>query len=68
MRTLCYRCRDSYELAGYRCKWTGNKQKSACDLCGRPGVDYNILKKGAAQHGKQNHKAKRPGTSENVSK
>ena len=53
MRTLCYRCRDSYEFAGYRCRWTGNKQKSACDLCGRPGVDYNVTRKGGERRGKE---------------
>lgn len=64
MRTLCYRCKDNYELAGYRCKWTGNKTKAACDLCGRPGMDYNVsAKRGGARHGQ---KVRQSGTPKNI--
>lgn len=66
MRTLCQRCRDSYEAAGYRCKWTGNKMKSSCDLCGRPGVDYNINKRGGEKRG-ADKKVRNGRTSENLS-
>ena len=39
--TLCYRCRDSYEAAGYGLIFTGNYIKESCDYCGCAfGYDY----------------------------
>ena len=39
--TLCYRCRDNYEIAGYRLIFTGNHIKEPCDFCSSSfGLDY----------------------------
>lgn len=44
--TLCYRCRDNYETAGYRLVFTGNYIKEPCDYCSSSyGYDY-ILEDG----------------------
>ena len=43
-RTLCHRCRRAYEESGYTLQRTGNRIKSACDICGRDGFDYEIKK------------------------
>ena len=41
--TLCYRCRDNYEAAGYRLIFTGNYIKEPCDYCGCAfGYDYKL--------------------------
>ena len=41
--TLCYRCRDNYETAGYRLIFVGNAIKTECDICAvRMGFDYYL--------------------------
>lgn len=41
--TLCYRCRDNYETAGYQLAFVGNRIKSECDMCFvRMGFDYYL--------------------------
>ena len=43
VRTLCYRCKTAYEIAGYKViKIKYQKVKSECELCKRTGFDYRI--------------------------
>ncbi len=46
VRTLCYRCKSTYESVGYTVyKIKDQKYKSECELCKRAGFDYRIEKK-----------------------
>ncbi len=42
VRTLCYKCKQNYETAGYVVKSKHTKYKSSCDYCGRCGYEYII--------------------------
>lgn len=42
VRTLCYKCKQNYENAGYKLKSIKTKCKTRCDYCGRLGFDYKI--------------------------
>lgn len=45
-RTLCKRCVGDYRLAGFYAFLNGYQtEKESCDLCGRPGFEYNTGRK-----------------------
>ena len=46
IRTLCHRCKQYYESAGYICISQWGQYKEPCDICGKSGFDYQIIRKG----------------------
>lgn len=43
LRTLCLRCRGDYLDAGYRLRLIPGRLKEPCDICGRPGMTFELI-------------------------
>ncbi len=43
IRTLCPRCRGDYLDAGYRLRLIPGRYRQPCDLCGRPGMEFELI-------------------------
>ena len=43
IRTLCYRCKQQYEAAGYHMRPVLCEYKEKCEICGNNGYDYEVL-------------------------